>query len=251
MKKLLALLLLACASLAHGAPAVVQTSSTCSFPQGGAGSTCVITFTGITATNSIVVASFGASNDPGGTTHVSCNDGTGYTEAVYRNVNSGGNIWNYVVIVHLHNVGSGTHTITCTNPAGTFASYGYACAAEISGIQNAAADATNGNTGNTSTTPTTGSATPTTTSSIAIAVVSLNDFGNPASFGHPPSGYSSRCVITNGTAAGSGSVDSKILSSIAAENPSFATSANVAWAAAIAIYKAPSASSSLLLRRQR
>lgn len=231
-------------------PVVVQTSSRGDFPQGGAGATATITFTGITAGNSIIVAGLGGEILPGGGATMSCNDGSAFTSAAHVQVSVGGNVYVFSTVQHRHNVASGTHVIVCTNSAGTFASYGYVCAIEVSGLQNAAADVTSTNSG-TSNSPTTGSATPSTASSIAVATGMFADFGNPVAFGHPPSGYTSICVVTDGTASGGGSGDYKILSSTSAENPSYATfTAANQWTGALAVYKATTGSA-LLLRRQR
>ncbi len=213
-------------------------SSVASFSNGSASATASISLAGVNLNETIIVALFAL--DASGSPHFcSVNDGNAYTAAAQKNQTTIGSGQLQAEIHYLHAASAGTHTITVTNGAGAFNSYGYCVAVAVAGLTNAAPDATNTNSSAGSTNPTSGSATPTTTSSISVGVVALDDSSGSVAFGHPPSGYTSVGVATNASASFvGGSADRLILTTTGAENPSWATfTAGGAWAAAIAIFK--------------
>lgn len=94
------------------------------------------TITGVTAGNSILVATFGAAFDTGGTPSISVSDGTSYTSLAQIVDAPVSSHYQIVDISLLTNVTSGTHSVVSTNTAGVGECSGWAVSAEIAGLQN-------------------------------------------------------------------------------------------------------------------
>ncbi len=248
-----ALALISCiaASLAHAAtPAVVGTCATATFPHGATGNTATASVTLANSGDPIIVGSIAGSGVGTASPTMSVSDGTAYTSAVSKNqaYSTNGLV---AAIFYLYSASSGSHSIVATNSAGSFNSYGSIWACEVSGLSGSA-PVTSSNSSAGSTNPTPGSATPGTAYSIAFSVVSLNDTGNPISFGHPPASYTSVSTLLNGSTTGiGGSADYLIQSGTTnAQNPSYATFTHAnAWSSAIAIFSgtAPVISNGMML----
>lgn len=204
--------------------ALVQQSSTTFFF--GDNTAKSVSLTGVTAGNSIIVCAslyiYG-----GGTPTVSASDGTAYSTDV-SHVISAGSDRPIAGIMRLHNVSSGSKTITVTIGGGISAGNcnGSIVAYEVSGLANAAPDKT-ATGGTTSTTPATGSTgTLTQANNFAIAALAATATGADL-----PSGWTN--LITT-----DGRQDYKVLSSTSSISADWGTfNASGGWAGVLAVYK--------------
>ena len=219
-------------------PTQVGTTVIAPFSQGGASPTAAGTITVANANDTIIATVFGASG--GGATTVTVSDSVGgsLTSDVQTSQLASGPDYLQVGIYHLYSAASGAHTVTATMSSGAYNAYGYMTLEEFSNINSSAMVLTNSNSNAGSNNPTTGSVTPSTSCNAVISTVSLNSTSSSVTFGHPPSGYTSLAVETNGSTANfvAGSAD-YLSSASGAQNPSYATfTAANPWAAAVAVY---------------
>jgi hypothetical protein len=226
------------------APSTVQSSGLVPFAP-STGNFAQITLTSVVAGHDIIVQAFAFGGPVSSAPSISVTESSGsvvYSQDTYAQITPASSEYYQVGIYRLHNAAAGTHVITIANSAGTFNSYGDASAIEAANVS-ATAPVINSNSNiSGSSNPTTGSATPAANCSISISTVSMASLSSSETFGHPPSGYTSIAVNTNGTQGPNnsqvGSADYLIQSSTATpQNPSYATfTAAKPWVAALAIY---------------
>lgn len=201
---------------------VQQSSTTFFFGDNTAKS---VSLTGVTTGNSIIVCAslyiYG-----GGSPSITANDGNAYTTDI-QNVFSSGSDRPTAAIMRLHNVTSGSKTITVTIGGGIAAGNcnGSIRAYEVSGLANAAADKTTTG-GGTSTSPSTGT-TATLGGTAGFAIAALATTGTGASL---PSGWTN--LITT-----DGRQDYKIFSTSDGLQANWGTfGASAGWSGALAAY---------------
>ena len=173
-------------------PTVVQSVS----GQWPNGSNMTLSLTGVTANNSILVASMVQVFQVSGTPTVSVTDGTGYTDLFQNTTVS---ITSYHAIVDfalLQNVSAGTHSIVCTTSAGNTNGYGYSVAVEIANLVNPCFDVSVQNNGTSANSIVTGtSAVPQFANEISFAAFAM--YNNTLNITpSEPSGYTN--LVING-----------------------------------------------------
>jgi hypothetical protein len=217
---------------------------------GATGDSFTLTLTGVTGGNAIIVcSSISAAPATGG--HVtSVNDGNAYTNAVQSAQVYGGSSYNVASIDFLLAAASGSHSIVVTNNAGSFNTYGFGWACEVSGLAISPLDKTQTNANASGNTPSTGSTgTLALANEIAFAVFNTSDAGNSSLT--LPSGFTNIGSIQLAATytASQGSADYAIVSATTALNANWGAglSGTPSWSACIATFAAASSKKLLLL----